>query len=102
MVAQPGTYFYHGHFGSQRAAGFYGALIVDLPAGKHEPYHYDGEHMIIVNDWWHRPIVTQEQGLEAIPFKFVGDPQVRPVIAHTHQLSPRPLAVSLLGMRSAS
>lgn len=75
IVDRPGTYFYHGHFGSQRAAGFYGALIVDLPAGKHEPYHYDGEHMIIVNDWWHRPIVTQEQGLEAIPFKFVGDPQ---------------------------
>jgi len=73
---QPGTYFYHGHFGTQRAAGFYGALIVDLPIGKHEPYNYDGEHMIIVNDWWHRSIVDQEEGLESTTFKWVGEPQV--------------------------
>lgn len=76
FFSQPGTYFYHGHFGSQRAAGFYGALIVDLPPGKHEPYTYDGEHMIILNDWWHRPIIDQEEGLDLTNFKWVGEPQV--------------------------
>lgn len=76
VTLQPGTYFYHGHFGVQRAAGFYGALIVNLPENKTEPYKYDGEHMIIVNDWWHRNVMDQEQGLEGVPFKFVGEPQV--------------------------
>lgn len=77
IVDRPGTYFYHGHFGTQRAAGFYGGLIVDLQDGWIEPYYYDAgaEHMIIVNDWWHKPIMDQEEGLEAIPFVFVGDPQ---------------------------
>lgn len=75
-LVQPGTYFYHGHFGCQRAAGFYGPLIVDLPKDKHEPFTYDGEHMIILNDWWHRSIVGQEQGLESINFAWVGEPQV--------------------------
>ncbi|KAG0601867.1 hypothetical protein M758_11G144400 [Ceratodon purpureus] len=74
-VDRPGTYFYHGHFGCQRAAGFYGSLIVDLPDGMYEPYHYEGEHMIIVNDWWHRGIIDQEQGLESTTFKWVGEPQ---------------------------
>lgn len=75
IVDRPGTYFYHGHFGCQRAAGFYGPLIVDLPKDKHEPFTYDGEHMIILNDWWHRSIVGQEQGLESINFAWVGEPQ---------------------------
>lgn len=79
---QPGTYFYHGHFGTQRAAGFYGGLIVDLPYNKQEPYHYDqdAEHMIILNDWWHRSIIDQEEGLEATTFKWVGEPQVTNLI----------------------
>lgn len=50
---------------------------MDLQDGWIEPYFYDAgaEHMIIVNDWWHKPIMDQEEGLEAIPFNFVGDPQ---------------------------
>jgi hypothetical protein len=58
---QAGTYFYHGHFGMQRSGGLYGSLIVDLPASKKEPFTYDGEH---------------ELGLNSIPFRFVGEPQV--------------------------
>ncbi|KAJ7520874.1 hypothetical protein O6H91_19G027100 [Diphasiastrum complanatum] len=75
VVPRPGTYFYHGHFGMQRAAGFYGSLIVDLEHGEKEPFAYDGELSIILNDWWHRSIYDQETGLFAIPFRFVGEPQ---------------------------
>ena len=32
-----GTYFYHGHLGLQRSAGFYGSLIVDVAKGEKEP-----------------------------------------------------------------
>jgi FtsP/CotA-like multicopper oxidase with cupredoxin domain len=73
---QAGTYFYHGHFGMQRSGGLYGSLIVDLPASKKEPFTYDGEHSILINDWWHKSIYEQELGLNSIPFRFVGEPQV--------------------------
>lgn len=70
-----GTYFYHGHLGLQRSAGFYGSLIVDLPEGMKEPFEYDGELSLILNDWWHRSVYEQGVGLNSIPFKWVGEPQ---------------------------
>ncbi|KAG0589586.1 hypothetical protein KC19_1G032000 [Ceratodon purpureus] len=70
-----GTYFYHGHFGMQRAGGLFGSLIVSLPAYKKEPFSYDAEHSIILNDWWHKSIYEQQLGLTSVPFKFVGEPQ---------------------------
>ncbi|KAG0628617.1 hypothetical protein M758_1G039900 [Ceratodon purpureus] len=74
-VDRAGTYFYHGHFGMQRSGGLYGSLIVDLPASKKEPFAYDGEHSILLNDWWHKSIYEQELGLNSVPFRFVGEPQ---------------------------
>jgi len=60
----------------QRAGGLYGSLIVDLPANKTEPFSYDDEHTIVLNDWWHKSIYEQELGLNTVPFRFVGEPQV--------------------------
>lgn len=74
-VDKAGTYFYHGHFGLQRSGGIYGSLIVDLPAGKKEPFSYDAELSIILNDWWHKSVYEQELGLNSVPFKFGGEPQ---------------------------
>ncbi|CAM6108899.1 unnamed protein product [Calypogeia fissa] len=74
-VTQPGTYFYHGHNGMQRAAGLYGSLIVDLPYNETEPFYYDGEMSILLNDWWHKSMYEQELGLVSNPFRWVGDPQ---------------------------
>ena len=47
---QPGTYFYHGHYGMQRSAGLYGSLIVDVPEGEKEPFQYDGEFELLLSD----------------------------------------------------
>lgn len=76
VASEAGTFLYHGHFGLQRSAGFYGSLIV-LPAhgAPPEPFHYDEELSIIVNDWWHRNIYDQSAGLFSDPFRFVGEPQ---------------------------
>ncbi|XP_024373525.1 L-ascorbate oxidase [Physcomitrium patens] len=74
-VDRAGTYFYHGHFGMQRSAGLYGSLIVTLPDHKKEPFSYDGEHRLLLNDWWHKSIYEQELGLNSVPFRFVGEPQ---------------------------
>ena len=71
---QPGTYFYHGHYGLQRTAGLYGSLIVD--SAEKEPFAYDGELSIILNDWWHASTYQQALGLSSNPFVWVGDPQV--------------------------
>ncbi|KAL2560651.1 hypothetical protein AAZX31_20G045600 [Glycine max] len=62
-VDRPGTYFYHGHYGMQRAAGLYGSLIVDLPKGQNEP------------DLWHTSSHEQEVGLSTKPLKWIGEPQ---------------------------
>ncbi|GLJ51147.1 hypothetical protein SUGI_1088700 [Cryptomeria japonica] len=68
-----GTYFYHGHYGLQRSPGFYGSLIVDA-AGK-EPFNYDGELNIVLNDWWHKSTYEQAEGLSSTPFRWVGEPE---------------------------
>jgi L-ascorbate oxidase len=61
----------------QRAAGLFGSLIVSLPPGEKEPFSYDGELSLLLTDWYHQSIYLQELGLSSIPFKFVGEPQVR-------------------------
>jgi len=75
-MVQPGTYFYHGHFGMQRAAGLYGSLIVDLPKNQREPFHYDGEFNLLLSDLWHTSSHEQEVGLSSAPMRWIGEPQV--------------------------
>lgn len=75
-MVQPGTYFYHGHYGMQRAAGLYGSLIVDLPKGQNEPFHYDSEFNLLLSDLWHVSSHEQEVGLSSKPLKWIGEPQV--------------------------
>ncbi|KAJ1378977.1 Multicopper oxidase, type 1 [Sesbania bispinosa] len=74
-VDRPGTYFYHGHYGMQRAAGLYGSLIVDLPKWKKEPFHYDGEFNLLLSDLWHTSSHEQEVGLSSKPMRWIGEPQ---------------------------
>ncbi|BFZ21627.1 hypothetical protein BsWGS_24666 [Bradybaena similaris] len=55
QAADVGTYFWHGHAGTQRADGLFGALIVRQPPAR-EPhgqlYDWDlPEHVMIVHDW---------------------------------------------------
>ncbi|KAJ1259631.1 hypothetical protein BS78_10G170400 [Paspalum vaginatum] len=80
---KPGTFFYHGHFGMQRAAGLYGSLIVK-PAEKEpfvdkHPYEdEDGEPMsMLLSDWWHESVYAQAAGLDGKGkhWQWVGEPQ---------------------------
>lgn len=64
----------------QRAGGLFGSLIVSISLHK-EPFAYDGEHSIILTDWWHKSIYEQQLGLTSIPFRFVGEPQVCPLLS---------------------
>uniref|UniRef100_A0A0D3GHZ2 L-ascorbate oxidase n=1 Tax=Oryza barthii TaxID=65489 RepID=A0A0D3GHZ2_9ORYZ len=75
VVDKPGTYFYHGHYGMQRAAGLYGSLIVDVADGDEEPFKYDGEINLLLSDWYHESIYTQMVGLSSNPFRWIGEPQ---------------------------
>lgn len=63
----------------QRAAGLYGSIIVSLPEGVSEPFSYDYDQNIILNDWYHASTNEQAAGLSAIPFVFVGEPQVNSI-----------------------
>lgn len=60
----------------QRAGGLYGSLIVDLPEGVKEPFHYDSELNLLLSDWWHRSVQDQMTGLSARPFRWIDEPQV--------------------------
>ncbi|KAK5843337.1 L-ascorbate oxidase [Gossypium arboreum] len=75
VVDRAGTYLYHAHYGMQREAGLYGSIIVGLPDGKSEPFTYDYDRNIILNDWYHKSTYEQAAGLSAIPFQWVGEPE---------------------------
>ncbi|KAL6839377.1 hypothetical protein ACP4OV_030647 [Aristida adscensionis] len=72
-----GTFFYHGHFGMQRAAGLYGSLIVDVAQGEKEPFEYAGELNMLLSDWYHEAVYAQAAGLERKDkhFQWIGEPQ---------------------------
>ncbi|KAL1204272.1 L-ascorbate oxidase [Cardamine amara subsp. amara] len=71
-VDKAGTHFYHGHYGMQRSAGLYGLLIVKSPK---ERLVYDGEFNLLLSDWWHQSIHSQELALSSRPMRWIGEPQ---------------------------
>ncbi|KAG6403379.1 hypothetical protein SASPL_135597 [Salvia splendens] len=75
VVDRPGTYLYHAHYGMQREDGLYGSLRVLLNEGESEPFQYDYDRSIILNDWYHNSSKQQSFGLSSIPFVWVGEPQ---------------------------
>ncbi|KAK3411652.1 hypothetical protein EUGRSUZ_I00388 [Eucalyptus grandis] len=75
IVDRPGTYLYHAHYGMQREAGLYGSIRVLLPDGVAEPFTYDYDRSIILNDWYHASTYEQAAGLSSIPFVWVEEPQ---------------------------
>ncbi|KAH7859601.1 hypothetical protein Vadar_003097 [Vaccinium darrowii] len=75
VVDRPGTYLYHAHYSMQREAGLYGMIRVSLPPGIAEPYTYDYDRSIILNDWYHKSTYEQATGLSSNPFVWVGEPQ---------------------------
>ncbi|TKW22755.1 hypothetical protein SEVIR_4G248900v4 [Setaria viridis] len=79
LVDKPGTFFYHGHFGMQRAAGLYGSLIVNATDKQPEPFaaDYDGEHSMLLSDWYHENVYAQAAGLDGKDkhWQWVGEPQ---------------------------
>ncbi|KAF8377272.1 hypothetical protein HHK36_030647 [Tetracentron sinense] len=75
VVDRPGTYLYHAHYGMQREAGLYGSIRVSVPDGVAEPFPYDYDRSIILNDWYHKSTYEQATGLSSRPFVWVGEPQ---------------------------
>ncbi|KAG6767298.1 hypothetical protein POTOM_028495 [Populus tomentosa] len=75
VVDRPGTYLYHAHYGMQRESGIYGSIRVALPDGESEPFAYDYDRSIILNDWFHKSTYEQAAGLSSINFQWVGEPQ---------------------------
>eukprot|EP00271_Cylindrocystis_brebissonii_P008156 TRINITY_DN2216_c0_g1_i3.p1 TRINITY_DN2216_c0_g1~~TRINITY_DN2216_c0_g1_i3.p1 ORF type:complete len:498 (-),score=91.59 TRINITY_DN2216_c0_g1_i3:165-1658(-) len=77
---QVGTFWYHSHLGLQRSNGLYGLFIIYPKASVNEPAYlgYDAEmEPMLLNDWWHENIITQQLGLFRQlpkPFIFVGNP----------------------------
>ena len=67
-VDRPGTYMYHAHYGMQRSAGLNGLIVVAAAPGgpDAEPFAYDGEHEVLLNDWWHKSTYEQAAGLASV------------------------------------
>ncbi|KAJ4715669.1 L-ascorbate oxidase family protein [Melia azedarach] len=75
VVDKAGTYMYHSHYGMQREAGLYGMIKVSPRAGESEPFTYDGEHSIVLSDWYHSSPYEQATNLTSIPYQWIGEPQ---------------------------
>jgi FtsP/CotA-like multicopper oxidase with cupredoxin domain len=65
---EPGTYFWHGHSGTEKVDSFFGPLIV-RPRGP-EPVRYDEEHVLLLTDNYHE---------EAAPLTFGLNRYVHPI-----------------------
>jgi FtsP/CotA-like multicopper oxidase with cupredoxin domain len=74
VVDRPGTYMYHAHYGMQRSAGLYGVIVVVAADDDAEPFAYDDEHDVLLNDWWHNSTYEQAVGLASVPMVWVGEP----------------------------
>jgi len=74
LLQKPGTYLYHAHYGIQMEAGLYGMIRV-APRDP-EPFTYDFDRSIILNNWYHQSTYEQAAGLSSIPFQWVREPQV--------------------------
>ncbi|CAN6195691.1 unnamed protein product [Urochloa humidicola] len=76
-IDRPGTYMYHAHYGMQSSAGLNGLIVVEAAPGgpDAEPFRYDGEHAVLLNDWWHKSTYEQSAGLASVPLVWVGEPQ---------------------------
>ncbi|KAL1568027.1 L-ascorbate oxidase [Salvia divinorum] len=75
VVDRPGTYLYHAHYGMQREAGLYGSIRVLLKEGESEPFRYDYDRSIILNDWYHKSTHELSLGLTSINFAWINEPQ---------------------------
>jgi len=58
---QHGTFWYHSHFGTQRADGLYGGLVVHKPSESDSKGAVGAEHFLTMGDWYHR---TAEEALD--------------------------------------
>lgn len=80
LLTQPGTNLYHAHYGMQRSAGLYGLIRVAVPDGTTEPFAYDFDHSLLLNDWWRQSTYEQAAGLAAVPFVWIEEPQVSQIV----------------------
>ncbi|KAJ0097152.1 hypothetical protein Patl1_27327 [Pistacia atlantica] len=74
----PGTYMYHAHYGMQMEAGLYGSIQVRLPKGQAEPFFYDYDQSIILNDWLR---ISSLAALSALSFQDLRNATTPPGIA---------------------
>ncbi len=58
ITAQPGTYWFHPHVGSQLDRGLYGALVVEDPR---EPLSYEQDWVVVLDDWLDGVTATPDQ-----------------------------------------
>jgi len=63
IVPEPGTFWFHPHFGLQLDRGLYAPLIVEDPA---EPGRYDREIVVVLDDWLSGAGPTPEETLKGL------------------------------------
>ena len=69
----PGTHFWHGHFGMDIADGMAGPIIIHPKSP--EPFEYDEDVVIFLQDFWLTTGEQQQVGLLSKPSLWVGEPQ---------------------------
>jgi L-ascorbate oxidase len=68
----PGTHYWHAHGSLALADGLSGPIIVR--AKDPEPFKYDGERLLFLQDWYILTATQQVVGLLNWPFTWIGNP----------------------------
>jgi len=63
VVPEPGTFWFHPHFGLQLDRGLYTPLVIEDPA---EPGRYDREIVVVLDDWLSGMGPTPEETLKGL------------------------------------
>ncbi|PWA69519.1 cupredoxin superfamily protein [Artemisia annua] len=64
------TFMYHAHY-EQQDSELYGMIRVSLRDGEAEPFSYECERRILLNDWYHKSTNEHATGLSSIPYVWV-------------------------------
>ncbi|KAL3912025.1 MAG: hypothetical protein SGILL_007048, partial [Bacillariaceae sp.] len=68
----PGTHYWHGHLGLDVPDGVTGPIIIHPK--EPEPFDYDDERVLFLQDFYTQTGTQQQIGLENYPFTWVGNP----------------------------
>jgi FtsP/CotA-like multicopper oxidase with cupredoxin domain len=69
-----GTHFWHAHGSMHASDGLSGPIVIHPKTESSDPFEYDEERVIFLQDWYIQTSTQQLIGLKSFPFTWIGNP----------------------------